>query len=101
MYCFPVDFLQEAMGMSMVSGDKPNFCSCSWTSGILAALGFCEVDVVSRVSQVIGGGVWWDGELTVAPRTSVWLGETKLVSASWARSGFPMLGPPEHAEEMR
>ena len=49
--------------MSMVSGDKPKFCSCSRTSGILVALGFCEVDVVSRVSQVsrvVGGGVWLD-----------------------------------------
>ena len=70
--------------MSMVSEDKPNFCSCSRTSGILAALGFCEVDVVSRVSRVVGGGVWLDGELSVAPRTSVWLGETKFVSASLA-----------------
>ena len=69
--------------MSMVSGDKPNFCSCSRTSGILAALGFCEVDVVSRASRVVGGGVGLDGELSVAPRTSVGLGETKLVSASW------------------
>ena len=67
--------------MSMVSGDKPNFCSCSRTSGIL--VGFCEVDVVSRVSRVVGGGVWLDEELSVAPRTSAWLGETKLVSASW------------------
>ena len=83
MYCFPVDFLLEAMRMSMVSRDKPNFCSCSRTSGLLVALGFCEVDVVSRVSRVVGGGVWLDGELSVAPRTSAWLGETKLVSASW------------------
>ena len=84
MYCFPVDFLQEAMRMSMVSGEKPNFCSCSRTSGIQAALGFCELDVVSRVSRVVGGGVWLDGELSVAPRTSAWLGETKLESASLA-----------------
>ena len=63
MYCFPVDFLQEAMRMSMVSGDKPNFCSCSRTSGILVTLGFCEVDVVSRVFWVVGGSVWLDGEL--------------------------------------
>ena len=68
----------------MVSEDKPNFCSCFRTSGIVAALGFCEVDVVSRVSQVVGGGVWLDGELSVAPGTSVWLGETKLGAASWA-----------------
>ena len=68
----------------MVSGDKPSFCSCSRTSGILAALGFCEVDVVSRVSRVVVGGVWLDGELSVALRTSAWLGETKLGSASWA-----------------
>ena len=84
MYCFPVDFLQKAMRMSMVSGNKPIFCSFSRTSGILAALGFCEVDVVSRVSRAVGGGIWLDGELSVAPRTSAWLGETKLVSASWA-----------------
>ena len=84
MYCFPVDFLQEAMRMAMVSGDKPNFCSCSRTSGILAALEFCEVDVVFRVSRVVGGDVWLDGGLSVAPRTSAWLGETKPVSASWA-----------------
>ena len=32
--------------MSMVSGDKPNFCSCSRTSGILVALGFCEVGMI-------------------------------------------------------
>ena len=38
--------------MSMVSGDKPSLCSCSRTSGILAALGFCEAGVVSRVSRV-------------------------------------------------
>ena len=57
MYCFLVDFLQEAIRMSMVSGDKPIFCSCYRTSGILAALGFCEVGVVSRVSWVVGGGV--------------------------------------------
>ena len=82
MYCFPVDFLQEAMRMSMVSGDKPNFCSCSRISGILVALGFCEVDVISRVSRVVGEGALRDGELSVAPRTSAWLGETKLVSAS-------------------
>ena len=69
--------------MSMVSGDKPNFCSCSRTSGILVALGFCEVNVVSQVFRVVGGGVWLDGELLVAPRTSAWLGETKLVSACW------------------
>ena len=50
---------------------------------ILVALGFCKVDVVSRVSRVVGGGAWLDGELSVAPRTSAWLGETKLVSASW------------------
>ena len=49
--------------MSMVSGDKPNFCSCSRTSGILVALGFCEVDVVSQVFRVVGGSVWLDGEL--------------------------------------
>ena len=68
----------------MVSGDKPNFCSCSRTSGILTALGFSEVDVVrSRVSWVVGGDVWLDGVLSVAPRTPAWLGETKLVSASW------------------
>lgn len=79
-----MDFLQEAMRIFMVLGDKPNFCSCSRTSGILAALEFCEVDVVSRVSRVVGGGVWLDGGLSVAPRTSAWLGETKLVSASWA-----------------
>ena len=84
MYCFPVDFLQEAKRMSMVSGDKPNFCSCSQTSGILAALEFCEVDVVFRVSRVVGVSVWLDGELSVAPCTSAWLGETKLVPASWA-----------------
>ena len=42
--------------MSMVSGEKPNFAGCSRTSGILAALVFCEVDVVSRVSRVVGGG---------------------------------------------
>ena len=66
----------------MVSADKLNFCSCSRTSGILVALGFCEVDVVSRVSRVVGGGVCMDGELSVAPRTSAWPGETKLVSAS-------------------
>ena len=83
MYCFPVDFPQEAKRMSMVSGDKPNFCSCSWTSGILASLGFFEVDVVSRVSRVVGGGVCLDGESSVVPRTSAWFGETKLVSASW------------------
>ena len=40
------------------------------------------MDVVSRVSRGVGGGVWLDGELSLAPRTSVWLGETKLVSAS-------------------
>ena len=83
MYCFPVDFLQEAMRMSMVSRDKPNFRSCSRTSGILLVLGFCEVEVVSRVSRGVGLSVWLDGELSVAPRTSAWLGETKLVSASW------------------
>ena len=33
--------------MSMVSGDKPNFCSCSRTSGILVALGFCEVGMIT------------------------------------------------------
>ena len=70
MYCFLVNFLQEAMKMSMVSGNKPNFCICSWTSGILAALRFCEVDVVSRVSRIVGEGVWLDGELLVAPCTS-------------------------------
>ena len=69
--------------MSMVSRDKSNFCSCSRRSGILVALEFCEVDVVSRVSRVVGGGVWLDGELSVATRTSAWLGETKVVSASW------------------
>ena len=84
MYCFPVDFLQEAMRMSMVSGDKPNFCNCSRTSGILAASGSCEVDVVARVSRVVVGGAWLDGAKSVAPRTSAWLGETKLVSANWA-----------------
>ena len=42
----------------MVSKDKPNFCSCSRTSGILAELGYCEVDVVSLVSLVVGGGAW-------------------------------------------
>ena len=42
------------------------------------------MDVVSRVSPVVREGVWLDGELSVAPRTSVWLGETKLVPASWA-----------------
>ena len=52
------------------------------------------MDEASRVSRVVGAGVWPDGELSVAPRTSVWLGETKLVWASWARSGFPILGPP-------
>lgn len=62
MYCFPVDVLQEAIRMSMVSVDKPILCSCSWTSGILGALGFCEVDGVSWVSWVVGGGVWVDGE---------------------------------------
>ena len=46
----------------MVSGDKPNFCSCSRTSGILAALEFCEVDAVFRVSRVVGGDVWLDGK---------------------------------------
>ena len=61
MYCFPVDFLQEAMRMSMVSGDKPSFCNCSRTSGILAASGSCEVDVVTRVSRVVEGGAWLDG----------------------------------------
>lgn len=84
MYCFPVDFLQEVIRMSMVSGDRPGLCSCSRTSGRLAVLGFCVVDLVSRVSRVVGGGVSLDRELSVAPGTSAWLGETELVSASWA-----------------
>ena len=42
--------------MSMVSGDKPNFVGCSRTSSILAALVFCEVDVVYRVSRVVRRG---------------------------------------------
>ena len=67
----------------MVSGDKLSFCSCSRTSGRLAALRVCEVDVVCQVSQVVVGGVWLNGELSVALRTSVWLGKTKLGSASW------------------
>ena len=37
-----------------------------------------------RLSQVVGGDVWLDGGLSVAPHTSAWLGETKPVSASWA-----------------
>ena len=82
MYCFLVNFLQEAMRMSMVSGDKLSFCSCSRTSSRLAALGFCEVDAVCQVSQVVVGGVWLDGESSVALRTSAWLGETKLGSDS-------------------
>jgi len=100
-YCFPVDFLQEAIRMSMVSGDKPSLCSCSQTSGILAALGFCEADVVSRVSRVDVEGVWLDGGLSAAPRTSAWLGGTKLGSASSAVRESPMLGHPELAAGMR
>jgi len=52
------------------------------------------------VSRVVGGGVWLGGELLVAPPTYALLGETKLVLASWAWSGFPMLGPPALTEEM-
>ena len=56
MYCFPVDFLQEAMRMSMVSGDKTNFCNCSRTSGILVALGFCEVGMI-RIPEAWSSGL--------------------------------------------
>ena len=41
--------------MSMVSGDKPNFCSCSRTSGILVALGFCEVSMI-RIPEASSSG---------------------------------------------
>ena len=100
MYCFPVDFLQEAIRMSMVSGDKPSLCSCSRTSGILVALGFCQAGVVSRVSRVDVGGVWLAGGLSAAPRTSAWLGGTKLGSASSAIRESPMLGLPALAGGM-
>ena len=42
--------------MSMVSGDKPNFCSCSQTSGILVALGFCEVGMI-RIPEAWSSGL--------------------------------------------
>ena len=87
--------------MSMVSGDKPSLCSCFRTSGILVALGFCEAVVVSRVSRVDVGGVRLDGGLSAAPRTSAWLGGTKLGSASSAVRESPMLGHPELAAGMR
>ena len=87
--------------MSMVSGAKPSLCSCSRTSGILAALGFCEADVVSRVSRVGVEGVWLDGGLSAAPRTSAWLGGTKLGSASSTVRESPMLGLPALAGGMR
>ena len=51
---------------------------------MLAALELCEVDVAFRVSRLVGGGVWLDGGLSMAPRTSAWLMETMLVSASCA-----------------
>lgn len=66
----------------MVLGEKFNFCSCFRISGILVALGFCEVDVVFLVFRVGGGGVWLDGELSVVLRIFVWFGEIKFESVS-------------------
>ena len=42
--------------MSMVSGDKTNFCKCSRTSGILVALGFCEVGMI-RIPEAWSSGL--------------------------------------------
>ena len=83
----------------MVPGDKPNFYSCSRTSGILALKVFCEVGVVPRVSLVISGGASLDGGLSVALHTSAWLAGTRTVSASSAGQGSPMLDPPAPAGE--
>lgn len=69
--------------MFMVLGDKFNFCSCFWISGILVVLEFCEVDVVFWVFWVVGGGVWLDGGLLVVLCIFVWFGEIKFVLVSW------------------